>query len=207
MIMKKVFIIATAAMALTLASCGNKNTSEAPAEQTELSAADAELENATAELAAQIETGDASKLQAAVESAKVKVAQLLKDNPEAAKEYLTKVQDYLKENADKIKTIVGDNAAVQTAVAALADMPAETIISTLQAQLDAAGQTGQEAVDAMQAAGEDAIDAAKNAAQEQVDQAKEEAQKAVNNAAEEAKKKANEQVDKAADKALKQLGL
>ena len=47
---------------------------------------------------------------------------LLKENPEVAKEYVAKVQTYLKENADKIKELAGENAAIVSAVEAATKM-------------------------------------------------------------------------------------
>lgn len=198
--MKKLFIVFVAVMAMGLVSCGNKSSSQAPADETVVaSAADVNMDNATNDIAAQLESGDANKLQAAIEAAQEKVAQLLKENPEVAKEYLTKVQDFLKENAEKVKSVVGDNAAVQLAVSTLTDTPAETIISGIQAKLDAVGEAGQQTIDAAQTAGEQVVDAAKQAAQDKVDEAKKAAQDKVN----EAQQKANEAVDKAVEDAKK----
>ncbi len=212
--MKKVMFVMMACVAMSFVSCGNKSTSQAPADETEVAVSAVDLEDATADLAAQLEAGDANKLQAAIEAAKAKVAELLKENPELAKEYLAKVQGFLKENAEKIKTVVGDNAVVQTAVSALADVPAESIISSLQAQLESVGTAGQEAVDAAKAAGQQVVDDAKQAAQDKIDEAKQAAQDKVDDAkqkagekVEEARQKANEKVNEAANKAMKGLGL
>lgn len=217
--MKKLVLMVVAAVAIGFVSCGNKSANQAPADQTEVAtAADVDLENATADLAAQLESGDANKLQAALDAVQAKLAELVQSNPELAQEYLTKVQDFLKENAEKVKQVVGDNVVVQTAVSALTETSAESIISGLQSKIGAVGEAGQEAVDAAKQAGQDAVDAAKQAAQakvdeakqaaqEKVDEAKQKASDAVNKAADEAKSKANEKVDEAANKALKSLGL
>ena len=192
--MKKIFVMIAVAMTVGLASCGNKNGAQASDQQdTEMaSAADATIENATAEIAAQLEAGDASKLQQAIQAAKEKVQELLQDNPEMAKEYLTKVQNYLKETAERVKAVVGDNAVVQTAVSALTDMPVDNILESLQAL----GADGQQAAEQAAKLVEEAPDALKEAANQKIEEGKE----AV-------KEKAKEKLNEEADKALKQLGL
>jgi hypothetical protein len=204
-IMKKVFLMVVAAMTIGFVSCGSKNAKEAPADQKEEVVAQVNevIENATTELATQLEAGDAGKLQAAIEAAKQKVSELLKENPELAKEYLAKVQTFLKENAEKVKAVVGDNAVMQTAIATLTETPAETIISSLQSQINAVGNAGQEAVDAAKTAGQQAVDNAKQTVQEKVDETKQKANEAVDKAVDDAKQKANEKVNEAANKALK----
>ena len=53
-------------------------------------------------ISALLNGGDATKLQEALTAVKEKIATLIKENPEVAKEYVAKVQDFLKENSDKI---------------------------------------------------------------------------------------------------------
>jgi hypothetical protein len=199
--MKKMMMIVMAAMAIGFASCGNK-AQQAPADEvvadSTAAAFDVEtaINEATAQLSEQIEAKDANKLQQVIEAIQAKVAEILKQNPDAAKEYVTKVQDFLKENAEQIKSFVGENAAAQAAVNALTATPAETIVNGLM-----------QAVDGVKAAGEDAADAAKEAAEGAVNNAKQAGQDAVDAA----KQKANEEIDnaanKAADEAKKALGI
>ena len=198
--MKKLMMIVMAAMAIGFASCGNK-AQQAPADEVvadSTAAFDVEtaINEATAQLSEQIEAKDANKLQQVIEAIQAKVAEILKQNPDAAKEYVTKVQDFLKENAEQIKSFVGENAAAQAAVNALTATPAETIVNGLM-----------QAVDGVKAAGEDAADAAQEAAEGAVDNAKQAGQDAVDAA----KQKANEEIDKAAskaaDEAKKALGI
>ena len=76
--MKKLFIMAIAAVAFGFTSCGNKNAQQAEnAEQVEKSV---NIEDATAELAAQLEAGDVNKFQEALEAAKTKAAELLHES-------------------------------------------------------------------------------------------------------------------------------
>ena len=198
--MKKMMMIVMAAMTIGFASCGNK-AQQAPADEVvadSTAAFDVEtaINEATAQLSEQIEAKDANKLQQVIEAIQAKVAEILKQNPDAAKEYVTKVQDFLKENAEQIKSFVGENAAAQAAVNALTATPAETIVNGLM-----------QAVDGVKAAGEDAADAAKEAAEGAVNNAKQAGQDAVDAA----KQKANEEIDnaanKAADEAKKALGI
>ena len=130
----------------------------------------------------QIEAGDASKLQAVLETVKVKVTELIKTNPEIAKEYVAKVQNFLKENADKVKALVGDNAAVAAAVSAITDIEPENVVNGF---LQSVGDAAEAAKDSVVGAVENAKDAAVDAAKE----------------------KANEAVDAAADKTKEALGL
>jgi hypothetical protein len=72
---------------------------------------------------------------------------------------VTKVQDFLKANADKVKEVVGDNAVVNTLVTSIVEAPAESIINEVQSKLGEVGQAGQDAVDG-------AVDQVKDAAEE-----------------------------------------
>ena len=202
--MKKMMFMVMAALAIGFTSCGNK-AQQAPADEVAAdSAATFDVETAigeaTAQLSEQIEAQDASKLQQAIEAVQAKVKEILAQNPEAAKEYVQKVQDFLKENAEKIKEFAGDNAAVQAAVSAFTEAPAESIVDGLMSTIPGAG-------DAIEGAAQDAADAT----QEAVEGAVEDAKNAANNAAEAAKDAAKEAasdaVDAAADKAKKAMGL
>jgi len=192
--MKKMMFMVMAALAIGFTSCGNK-AQQAPADEVAAdSAATFDVETAIGE------AKDASKLQQAIEAVQAKVKEILAQNPEAAKEYVQKVQDFLKENAEKIKEFAGDNAAVQAAVSAFTEAPAESIVDGLKSTIQGTG-------DAIEGAAQDAADAT----QETVEGAVEDAKNAANNAAEAAKDAAKEAasdaVDAAADKAKKAMGL
>ena len=188
--MKKSLFIMMAACAIGFTSCGNKSQQAVPVDDevvAEAPAIDVEaiFSEATAQLTEQIEANDASKLQQAIEAVQAKVKEILAQNPEAAQEYVQKIQDFLKENAEKIKAVAGDNAAIQAAFSALTEAPAESIISGLKSTLDAAGNAVEGAADAAQEAVEGAVEDAKDAAKE----------------------KAGEAVDAAAQKAKDAMGL
>ena len=198
--MKKLMMIVMAAMAIGFASCGNK-AQQAPADEVvadSTAAFDVEtaINEATAQLSEQIEAKDANKLQQVIEAIQAKVAEILKQNPDAAKEYVTKVQDFLKENAEQIKSFVGENAAAQAAVNALTATPAETIVNGLMQAVDGVKAAGEDAADAAQEVVEGAVDNAKQAGQDAVDAAKQKANEEIDNAA-----------NKAANEAKKALGI
>ena len=184
--MKKILLAVMAVAAISFTSCGNKT--QAVAEETVDSAAIVDsLANEAADatiaaLSEQIEAKDANKLQEVIETIKVKVAELLKTNPEIAQEYVAKVQNFLKENADKVKAVIGDNAAAAAAIAAITDVEPQSVVNGL---LETVGQAATDAKDAAVDAANAQVDAAKAAVEE----------------------KANEAIDNAADGAKKALGL
>ena len=193
--MKKILFVVMAVIAIGFTSCGNKTQQGEAVDSAAIidSLATLEAQNAIDALSAQFEAGDASKLQEALEAVKAKIAELIKSNPEVAKEYVAKVQDFLKENADKVKAIVGDNAAVAAAVSAITEVePANVVDGLLQSVSDAATNAKDAAVDAANDAKDDAVDAAKQQVQDAKDAAK---------------KQANDAIDDAADKTKKALGL
>jgi len=139
--MKKFFVMAVAALALTFTACTESGNDEA----------NALVEN----LKSQIEAGDASGLQATLTSAQAKITELVAKDPEAAKTYVAKVQEFVKENQEKIVSLVGDNAVAQGLVNTLVNTPAETVISTLtagQGVIDNAQQQAENLKDSIEGA-------------------------------------------------------
>ena len=173
-IMKKVLFAVVAMIAIGFTSCTNK--AQAPAEAEGVNIEEV-VGDATSQLQAAIDGADAGKLQTVIDAIKAKAAEL---DPEIAKEYITKVQDFLKENADKIKAFAGENETLNAAITALTAAPADAIVSGLKSAVGAAG-------DAVEGAVEDAQDAAAEKAEEIKDAAKEEAGEAVDAAANKAK--------------------
>jgi len=192
--MKKVIlaVMAVAAISFTT-SCGNKTAqgeavdSVAVVEEID---GDEVAEGTISALSAQLEAADATKLQEVLESVKVKVAELIKQNPEVAKEYVEKVQTFIKDNADKIKAVIGDNAAAAAACSAVTSIEPEAVVKGLiESAGDAATEAKDAAVDAANQKVEEAKDAAKQKAEEAKDAAKQKASEAIDGAAEAAKKK------------------
>ena len=195
--MKKILLAVMAVAAIGFTSCGNK-TQQANAEAVDsVAIVDSIAQGAAQEtidaLSADLEANDASKLQATLESIKAKIAEIVKNNPEVAKEYVVKVQTFLKENADKVKALVGDNAAVAAALSAVTDIEPANVVNGL---LEQVGDAATEAKDAAVDAANQKVEEAKQAAEEKATEAKEAA-----------KEKASEAIDNAAASAKSKLGL
>ena len=192
--MKKILFAVMAMVAIGFTACNNKTQQGEATDSTEVAINVDDEANATiAALTEQIEAKDANKLQEALAAVKEKIAELIKANPETAKEYVAKVQGFLKENADKIKAFAGDNATIGAAVAAITDVEPEAVVSGLLEQVGDAAT--------------DAKDAAVDAVNEKVDEAKQAAEDKANEVKDAAKEKAAGAIDGAADAAKKGLGL
>ena len=197
--MKKILLAVMAVAAIGFTSCGNKTqqTDAETAAVDSVAIVDSIAQGAAQEtidaLTADLEANDASKLQATLEGIKAKIAEIVKNNPEVAKEYVVKVQTFLKENADKVKALVGDNAAVAAALSAVTDIEPASVVNGLLEQVgDAATEVKDAAVDA---------------ANQKVEEVKQAAADKANEAKEAAKEKANEAIDNAAASAKSKLGL
>jgi hypothetical protein len=204
--MKKIIFAVLAMVAIGFSACGNKN------QQAEAIDSAAVLDSIASEVAqedinaisALFENGDVAKLQEALATVKEKIASLIKENPELAKEYVIKVQDFLKENADKVKALAGDSEAAVAAVAAVTEVDPEAVVKGLLEQVgDAATEVKDAAVDAANQQVEDA----KNAANQKVEETKAAAEKQIEDQKNAAKQKTGEAIDNAANKTKKALGL
>jgi len=186
--MKKVLFAVMAMIAIGFTSCGNKTQSQTEVADTEVTINAEEEAAATINaLTEQIEAKDASKLQEVIESVKEKVVSFITSDPEAAKEYVQKVQAFLKDNAEKIKEFVGDNEAVNAAISSLTEAPADKIVSGLASLGEGINNAAEAAQDKASEAVEDAKDAAKDKANEMKDAAKEKTSEAIDAAADKAK--------------------
>jgi hypothetical protein len=204
--MKKIIFAVLAMVAIGFSACGNKT------QQAEAIDSAAVLDSIASEVAqedinaisALFENGDVAKLQEALATVKEKIASLIKENPELAKEYVVKVQDFLKENADKVKALAGDSEAAVAAVAAVTEVDPEAVVKGLLEQVgDAATEVKDAAVDAANQQVEDA----KNAANQKVEETKAAAEKQIEDQKNAAKQKTGEAIDNAANKTKKALGL
>lgn len=147
--MKKILFAVMAMVAIGFASCGNK------AQQAEAEAADSVQQDSIAlltqgtidQINEVLEKKDAAQLSELLGTVHVQVAEFIKKDPEQAAEYVTMVQNFLKENAEKIQAVVGDNAAAKAAVEALTSVEPEGIINSVLDQMGA-----EDAVDAADAA-------------------------------------------------------
>ena len=204
--MKKIIFAVLAMVAIGFSACGNKT------QQAEAIDSAAVLDSIASEVAqedinaisALFENGDVAKLQEALATVKEKIASLIKENPELAKEYVIKVQDFLKENADKVKALAGDSEAAVAAVAAVTEVDPEAVVKGLLEQVgDAATEVKDAAVDAANQQVEDA----KNAANQRVEETKAAAEKQIEDQKNATKQKTGEAIDNAANKTKKALGL
>ncbi|MBQ4387120.1 MAG: hypothetical protein II822_05925 [Prevotella sp.] len=193
--MKKILLAVMAVAAIGFTSCGNKTQQAEAVDSVAIvdSLATGAAQETIDALSADIEAQDAGKLQATLESIKAKIAEIVKNNPEVAKEYVAKVQSFLKENADKLKAVIGDNAVAAAALSAVTEIEPESVVSGL---LEQVGDAATEAKDAAVEAVNEKVDEAKQAAEEKAQEAKDAA-----------KEKANEAIDDAAAAAKKKLGL
>jgi len=201
--MKKIFLMAIAVATFTLTSCGSKNNNE-QVEQAEVEAvAEKTADEAVADMAAQLESGDANMFQTALTSLYEKAAQLLKDNPEKAKEYLNKAQEFLKTNAEKVTALVGENEVVKSVVNTLTEQNVEDIANGLLQQIGVV-QDAQEKVEEAKEVVESAQNAVEDAKQK-VENVKEQAESVKEQA--ENVKEAAENVKEAAKGVKDALGL
>lgn len=193
--MKKILLAVMAVAAIGFTSCGNKTQQAEAVDSVAIvdSLATGAAQETIDALSADIEAQDAGKLQATLESIKANIAEIVKNNPEVAKEYVAKVQSFLKENADKLKAVIGDNAVAAAALSAVTEIEPESVVSGL---LEQVGDAATEAKDAAVEAVNEKVDEAKQAAEEKTQEAKDAA-----------KAKANEAIDDAAAAAKKKLGL
>ena len=99
----------------------------------------------------------------------------------------------LKENADKVKALVGDNAAVASAVEAVTSIEPDKVVSGFLNTVDSAATSAK--------------DAAVDAANQKVDEAKQAVEDKANEVKDAAKQKANDAIDNAAKDVKKGLGL
>ena len=186
--MKKILLAVMAVAAIGFTSCGNKTQQAEAVDSTEIAINAEEEANAVIDnLKAFVAAGDAEKLTAALDEVKEMVGEFVLNDPEAAMTYVTTVQNYLKENAEEIKTAIGDNADAASAVAVFLETEPEVMVSAIvetvsnkaEASKDAAVDAANDAADAVQNAASDAADAAKEKAGEAVDAAADQAKKAL----------------------------
>lgn len=204
--MKKILFAMVAVAAICFTSCGNKTQQGEAVDSVALidSLSEEAVQGTLDALTGVISAKDADKLVQVLADCKAKVLEFIKQNPELAKSYLAKVQNFLKENKDKISEFAAQSPSAQQALDALVSVDAE---SSLQNFISAIEGQAENVSDEAKAAAQEQLDNAKAAAQEQVDNAKAAAQEQADNAKAAAKEKANQAIDDAAAKAKKSLGL
>jgi Fe2+ transport system protein B len=204
--MKKIVFVVMAVAAIGFTSCGNKTQQAEAVDSVAIvdSLAGAAAQGDIDAISALLNGGDATKLGEALAAVKEKIAKLIKENPEVAKEYVAKVQNFLSENSEKIQAVVGQNETVQVAVNALTEAEPDDIIKGF---LSSVGDAATEVKDAAVDAANEQVDAAKQAVEDKANEAKEAADKKVQETKDAAKQKANDAIDNAAKDVKKGLGL
>jgi hypothetical protein len=204
--MKKILLAVMAVAAIGFTSCGNKTQQAEAVDSVAIvdSLAGAAAQADIDAISALLNGGDATKLGEALAAVKEKIANLIKENPEVAKEYVAKVQNFLSENSEKIQAVVGQNETVQVAVNALTEAEPDDIIKGF---LTSVGDAATDVKDAAVDAANEQVDAAKKAVNDKANEAKDAADKKVQETKDAAKKQASDAIDNAAKDVKKGLGL
>lgn len=214
--MKKLFAMATFAAAMIFGACTGNKVEEG------LDFSKASADEVVSALAEKVQTGDATAINAAIETVQAQLSKLMEGTDVAkVSEYATKIKAFVEENAEALKNfnidvtpltaVIDQVAALPGAAVDEAQSAAEEAVEGAQEQVEGAVN---EAVDAAQGAVNDAVSAgqkavndAVNAGQKAVNDAVSAGQKAVNDAAnagakavEDGKAKTNQAIQDAADK-------
>ena len=199
--MKKVFLMAMAAIAFIFAGCGDKKTtpSDNQADTTIVmdESADATADSLTSELDVQLAQNNSDAVQATLTSLQNKYAELVASGKlDTAKAYAAKIQQFLNENAEKIKAAAANNATIAALVTGIQNLP-----TTAEA-------TAEQAEEAVKNNAKDMMKKAEHETNQAIDKAKREASKATDKAnaqMNEAKDKAGMALDKSAEEANKKV--
>lgn len=188
--MKKVFLMAMTAIAFIFVGCGDKKTSPNYNQADTTIVMDASVgataDSLTSELDTQLSQNNTDAIQATLTSLQNKYAELVASGKlDTAKAYAAKIQQFLNDNAEKIKAAAANNATIAALVTGIQNLP-----TTAEATAEQAEET------------------VKNNAKEMMKEAEHETNKAIDKAKQEATKatdKANAKMNEAKDKAGKAL--
>ncbi|MGI6232175.1 MAG: hypothetical protein ACOYJF_04900 [Prevotella sp.] len=219
--MKKIFLFATVVAAMTVASCGNKSQSAAPAadsvsadsvEQVDTAALSSEVKTMmntlTGQLSEALKTKDPKALTTSLANLEVTYKTLVNSGQlEAAKSYGSAVKQFVNENAETIKTVASGNTTVASLVEGIKNLPttAETTAEQAKAAVSSdaislASAAIAKGADA-KATVETATEALKNLPSNLTEAANTAANTAVENAKTQAENKVNEKVNSVKEKA------
>lgn len=199
--MKKVFLMAMAAIAFIFAGCGDKKTTptDNQADTTIVmdESADATADSLTSELDTQLSQNNTDAVQATLTSLQNKYAELVASGRlDTAKAYVAKIQQFLNDNAEKIKAAAANNPSIAALVTGIQNLP-----TTAEA-------TAEQAEEAVKNNAKDMMNEAEHETNQAIDKAKQEASKATGKAnakMNEAKGKAGKALDKSAEEANKKV--
>ncbi len=224
--MKKLFLFAAVIAAFTFSSCGNNAKPAANADSASVSTDSAATDTAAtakelvSQLSDKLKSGNADGIATLLTQAQAKIADLAKNNPEQAKEYVSQVQTWILANKDAIKTTLAkvNNSTltntVNTALVSVSQIDPSNVVSSLKNSATSAVKDAAESAVNGAAEAKTGVENAASKASDAVNTAKE----AVKNAPANVKEKAAEVKDKAveqtksaagdaANKAMKGLGL
>ena len=199
--MKKVFLMVMAAIAFMFAGCENKKTSPSDnhADTTIVmdASADATADSLTSELDTQLSQNNTDAIQATLTSLQNKYAELVASGKlDTAKAYAAKIQQFLNDNAERIKAAAVNNPSIAALVTGIQNLP-----TTAEA-------TAEQAEEAVKNNAKDMMKKAEHETNKAIDKAKQEATKATDKAnakMNEAKDKAGKALDKSAEEANKKV--
>lgn len=199
--MKKFFIMAMAVAAISFTSCGNKNQSAAPADETEVSTTLEAAKGVVDQLKEKIDAGDSQAIGEAVQTAVNKLAEMVaKGDTEAAKQYQEQIKSFVEENAEKIKEATGGDEAVSKLIDSFVNVPVKA-----EEAVEDAKEAAEEKVEDAKEAVEQKIEDAKKEAADKVEEAKDAAAKKVEEAKDAAAQKIEDAKKKAAEELLKKM--
>lgn len=214
--MKKVFLLATTALAMTFASCGNKanpsaNGTDTPTDTVAVLSKTTEqtADSLTTALSSQLASKDAKTMTATLADLQVKYAELVKAGKlEEAKGYAVKIQAFLNQHAEEIQNVASGNTTIASLVEGIKNLPTKATTTAEEAAAAVKGDVQNLASTAADKAVTDVKAATVDKANEAVGKANEavgKANDAVNNAKKEAETKVNEKVNNAKKKASNEV--
>lgn len=226
--MKKVFLFA-AAIALTLASCGNKsqgNAAEADSTATETvtdttaetdnaeatanltQESKATVENMTAELQKAVDAKDSKATISTLANLQTIYKNLVEQGKvDEAKAYGSAIKAFINKNADAIKSVANGNTTINSLVSGIQNLPTSAEATAEQAKAAITSDITNLASPAIAkgataiATAKEAAEAIKNAPASVKSAAENAANQAVNNAKTAAENKVNSEINKASQKA------
>ena len=210
-------IIPAVALVLAVVSCGNKTNGNNGADSLAVDST-AIVQNAdslAAQLNQAVESGDASAIKGLTEQAQSKIQELIANgDKDKAKELIATLQNFVKENAEKIAALSNGEDAKVAIESALNSLPAnikQEVTDKANEAIENAKEKAAEELDKeidnakeqVEEKAKETVEKAKDKAEEEVDNAKAKAEEEVNNA----KSKAESAVKDEAKKALNKLGI
>lgn len=181
--MRKFILSVMAVAAFTFSSCGNKtenggatdsldNEVEATVDSAET--AEAEVETVISNLAENLESGDKTAIETKVAEAQSKIAQLVQDGKlDEAKSYAEKIQNFVKENKEKL-TATG-STLISSFVSSAEKLDLNNIESSAKdwaaTVKSVAGEAGSKTISDVEGAAKGAVEAATGEAGQKVQEA------------------------------------